>query len=117
LFKRGVRFHCIKAIRKNPDYAPQWALLAEAYVWIVSLGGESKKVMPTMEAIVEGNITVNIRHKKPQPQRNVMRLVDLAIRYMKQAVNLEPENVVYRRKSKEYYRLKAELLCKEKDFS
>ena len=108
LYKRPVRYHCIKAIRKNPDYPPLWALLAEAYDWVAELGGESK-TMPTMDAKISRNeIAINVEHKK-----NAMRhkptifFIEKAIRYLKKSVSLEPENMRYQYRLKGYYGRKA----------
>lgn len=116
LYKRPVRYYCIKALRKNSEYAPIWFLLAESYVWIVTLGGESKKTMPKMQAMVEENIAVDIRQKDPLAQKRLMWFVEIAVRCAKKALNLEPENKKYQRLSRESYKLKAEILCAEEKF-
>lgn len=106
LYKWPVRYYCIKALRKNSEYAPIWFLLAESYAWIVSLGGESKKTMPSLRAMVEEDITVDIKQKDPQAQKRLMWFVDRAIKCLKQAINIDPDNGSYRAKSREYYRMK-----------
>ena len=114
LYKRPVRYYCIKAIKKNRYHAPVWALLAEAYAWVVRLGGESD-TMPTFEAMVEEDITFDIRQKDPIAQQRILWFVNRAIRCAKKAFDFEPENKKYQRLSKECYKLKAEVLCAEEN--
>jgi len=109
LYKRSVRYWCIKAIRKKPDYAPAWALLAEAYAWVAMLGGESE-TMPTLDVMVEENVTVDIGQGNPAAQKKILWLAERAIRCSKEALNLDPENRRYHKLSKECYGLKADIL-------
>jgi len=113
LFKRGVRFHCIRAVRKNPNYAPQWTLLAESYAWVASIGGDSKKVMPSMEVLCEKTITMDtgIDSRDPRVHRRVLWLINRAITCMKRAIDLEPENRRDNRKMREYCRGRDELIA------
>ena len=73
--------------------------------------------MPTLQAMVEENISVDISQDDPQAQKRLMWFAEKAARCAKKALNLEPENKEYQRLSRECYRLKAEILCgKERRF-
>ncbi|MFC1708456.1 hypothetical protein ACFL2J_00150 [Candidatus Omnitrophota bacterium] len=110
LYKRPVRYYCIKAIRKNPDYAPTWALLSEAYIWIVALGGESKE-MPRMDASVdEQDIIVDIERQGSSNRRKpTMFFIERATKCLKKAIAIDPQRE-YLYRLKEFYGLKAEEL-------
>jgi tetratricopeptide (TPR) repeat protein len=110
LYKRPVRYYCIKALRKNPEYAPIWFLLAESYGWVATLGGESKKAMPSLQALVEGDITVDIKQKDPQAQKRQTWFIERAIKCLKQAIKLDPDNRKYGSRSREYYHMKYEAI-------
>lgn len=110
LYKRPVRYYCIKAIRKNPAYAPTWALLSEAYIWIAALGGESKE-MPRMDASVdEQDIIVDIESQKSSRRHNpTLFFTERAIKCLKKAIAIDPQRE-YLYRLKEFYGLKAEEL-------
>ena len=112
LFKRKVRLHCIRAIKKNPDYAPQWALLAGAYAWVASIGGDFKKAVPKMEISYEATIGINLSMnlKDAQVQRRIIWLIDRALKCLKQAIELDPENESYIAKKEKYYQMQYDAL-------
>jgi len=116
LYKRPVRYYCIKALRKNPEYAPIWFLLAESYVWVVTLGGESKKTMPKMQAMVEEGITVDIKQKDPCVKKKLLWFANWAAKCVKKAVNLEPDNLEYQNLIRDCYKFKAEIVGSDEEF-
>jgi len=110
LYKRPVRYYCIKAIRKNPAYAPTWELLSEAYIWIAVLGGESKE-MPKMTTVInEQDIVVDIEKEGSSERTNrTLYFTEKAIKYLKKAIAIDPQRQ-YLYRLKEFYGLKAEEL-------
>ena len=110
LYKKPVRYYCIKAIRKNPDHAPTWALLSEAYVWIAALGGESKEMPKMTTAINEQDIIVDIEKQKSRDRHKpTLFFTEKAIKCLKKAIAIDPQReYIYR--LKEFYGLKAEEL-------
>lgn len=107
LYKRPVRYYCIKALRRNRNYAPAWVLLSEAYEWIATLGGESRAI-PKMKALVDKNIIVSIEQKgflgnRIDAQNRAIRYIEKAIAYTKKALIIEPLNKKYQNILKGYY--------------
>lgn len=110
LFKRGVRFHCIKAIRENPDHAPTWALLAEAYIWLAVLGTAGKETPNMTTAINEQDIIVDIKRERSNKRYNsTLFFAERAIKCLKKAIAIDPQKK-YIDRLKEFYGLKAEEL-------
>ncbi|MFA5159825.1 MAG: hypothetical protein WC484_04900 [Candidatus Omnitrophota bacterium] len=92
LFKRSVRRYCLESIRRKPDYAPQWVLLAKAYAWIAELGGESDE-MPELEmSFWEDGIQVRIERGDGKPQET-LRWIEMAIQCMKKAISIDPDEM------------------------
>jgi len=110
LYKRPVRYYCIKTIRKNRAHAPTWALLSEAYIWIAALGGESKG-MPRMDASVdEQGIIVDIERQGSNERHNPTAFfTERAIKCLKKAIAIDPQRK-YIHRLEEFYSLKAEEL-------
>ncbi len=110
LFKRSVRYYCIKAIKKSPSYAPAWALLAEAYEWVACLGGDGKSISEMETIINESNIIVQVSKKGSEldPDQESIRFIEKAIRCLKKAVLLDPGNYKYERMLKNYYQYRFE---------
>ena len=109
-YKRPVRYWSIKTIRKNPRHASTWALLAEAYVWIAALGGESKEMPKVTTEINEQDIIVDIEKENTGKHRNpALFLTERAIRCLKKAIEIDPQGK-YTYRLKEFYGLKAEEL-------
>ncbi|MFC1667658.1 hypothetical protein ACFL0P_07380, partial [Candidatus Omnitrophota bacterium] len=108
LYRRQVRYWCIKAIRKNPAYAPTWALLSEAYIWIATLGGESKEI-PRMDVSVdEQDIIVDIERQGSSKRRNpTLAFTKKAIECLKKAIAIDPQRK-YSYRLMEFYRLRNE---------
>ncbi len=115
LYKRQVRYYCIKAIRKDDTYAPAWELLSEAYIWIAAIDGESCE-MPMMEtAINDQDIQICINRKVSKRHKSALFFIECAIKAMKKAVSLDPGNRVYLSKLKEFYSIKSdEINCENK---
>jgi hypothetical protein len=108
VYKRPVRYWGIKTVRKNPDHAPTWAILAEAYIWVACLDGESRE-MPTMNASVDKqDVKISIEN-----QRNAKRykpplfFIEWATRCLKKVVAVDPQEK-YLRRLREFYSLKNE---------
>lgn len=110
LYKRPTRFYCIKAIRKNPDHAPTWAILVDAYVWIACLDGESKEI-PMMNASVnEQYIKISVGNQKNTKRyKPAVFFVERAIKCLKKAIAIDPQRK-YVDRLREFYGLKAEEL-------
>lgn len=112
LFRRPSRYYCIRAIRKDRTFAPAWTLLAENYDWIALLGGEKGSEIK-MNALVEEKIIVGITQKDQQgklidTKGQTIKFTEWAIRCIKRAVALEPENKKYREILKGYYHARNE---------
>jgi len=106
LYKKAVRYYCLKAIHMNPDYAPLWALLSEAYEWIALLGGE-RNTMPLFKSSVSAH-TINIRIESmndPEdiPSYRQRQYIENAIKCMKRALTIEPVNLKYSKKLEELF--------------
>lgn len=106
LYKRKVRFFCIRAIRKDRRCAEAWALLAHAYSWVAFLGGNENNI-PKLDVSVGENIVASLGQ-----QNFLINGVekDKSIRYLKKAiycagmaVKLEPQNKKYQKMLKDYY--------------
>jgi tetratricopeptide (TPR) repeat protein len=76
LHMERARFYGFKAIRKDPNFAPSWALLAECYSWIATLSESREKRISYIEN---------------------------AIRCIKRALKTDPSNVKYLNLFKSYY--------------
>ena len=108
LYMQEVRCYCYKSIRKDPYFAPCWALWAEAYAWIANLGCESK-VMPGFHIYfdkantkrVEKYIDFNVCLSKTQKIR--INYIDKAIRCIQRAIKLDSMNKEYQCLLKSYY--------------
>jgi len=107
LYKRSVRFWCIKTIRKNPNHAPTWALLAEAYIWLAALGCEGKEMPKMTTAISEQDIIVNIERQKSREHHNpTLSFTEKAIKCLKKAIAIDPQRK-YVERQKNFYDLMA----------
>ena len=117
LYKRPVRYWCIKTIRKNPDHARAYALLSEAYIWIAALGGESKEMPNMTTAINAQDIIVDIERERSSNRRNpTLFFTERAIKCLKKAIAIDPqEKYIYR--LKEFYGLKNEEYSEEHPFN
>lgn len=110
IYKRPVRYWCIKTIRKNRTHAPTLALLAEAYAWIAALGTDAKE-MPRMDASVnEQDIIVDIERQRNNKRHNpTLLFTERAIRCLERAIAIDPQRK-YLNRLKEFYYFKAEEL-------
>lgn len=110
LFKKPVRYHCIKTIRLNRNYAPAWVLLAEAYSWIALLGGENNTIPKIKVSFDKSNRAYSeqrsyLTHSYTlvEKQRSQIRYIEKAIFCIKKALKIEPFNEEYDLLFKKYY--------------
>lgn len=107
LYMQKVRYYCFKAIRKTSNFAPSWALLAEAYSWIACLGGESP-IMPELRVSCE-KVTVELKERPDfrthltKDQTKSICYIERAIHCINKALKLEPMNTKYQSLSESYY--------------
>jgi len=108
LYKRPVRYWCIKTIRRNPRHAPTWALLAEAYIWIAALGGENKEMPKMTTEINEQDIAVDIERERSSNRRNpTLFFTKKAIKCLERAIEINHQEK-YIHRLREFYGLRAE---------
>jgi len=110
LFKKPVCYYCIKTIRLDRNYAPAWALLAEAYSWVALLGGENNTI-PKIKVSFEKANRIYLEQKSylthsytlTQKQRSQIRYIEKAISCIKKALKIESFNEEYKLLLEKYY--------------
>lgn len=102
LYKRKVRFYCIKAIRLDRKYAAAWALLAGAYEWLAFLGGESSPPPQLKTLFGPDGIIIGLKGKNELGNASI-NYIEKSIFCLEHAINIDPENKIYRTKFRELY--------------
>ncbi|MBU4306033.1 MAG: hypothetical protein KJ893_10520 [Candidatus Omnitrophica bacterium] len=111
LYKRAVRYYCIKAVRLDRNYAPAWALLAYAYSWIALFGGDAGddnviadiKVLPIKEETgIESVLPASFSDILSEGQKRKLKCIERAIYCIRKALKIEPLNTAYQFHLKQY---------------
>jgi len=89
-FKRNVRCYCIKCIRMQPDYAPAWVLIAEAYDTILGNGLKWKQSY----SVKMPDGSEGMEEENPEARR---RILEKSLTCIKRAINIEPLNDSYKK--------------------
>ncbi|MFH1621614.1 MAG: hypothetical protein ABIA97_00635 [Candidatus Omnitrophota bacterium] len=109
LYKRAVRYYCIKTIRLDRRYGPAWALLAYAYSWIALFGGDiggiitgivinpDKNEKDKKNALLQSNSEV-----LSEGQKKKIKCIEKAIYCIRQALKAEPKKKTYQMHLKQY---------------
>jgi len=117
LYKRAVRYYCIKAVWLDRNYAPAWALLAYAYSWIALFGGDTGddnmiagiKMIPIKdEAGIESVLPPSFSDILSEGQKRKLKCIERAIYCIRKALKIDPANKDCQQQLKEYYHQRKE---------
>ncbi|MBU4478219.1 MAG: hypothetical protein KKH34_03920 [Candidatus Omnitrophica bacterium] len=109
LYKKAVRYYCIKAVRLDRRYAPAWALLAYAYSWIALFGGDTGAMIAGIEVTpikneteIENVFSPSLLGKLSEDQKGKLRCIERAIYCIRKTLKIDPSNKAYQLLLKQY---------------
>jgi hypothetical protein len=108
--KDSVRYYCLKVIRRDPKFAPAWALLAEAYSWIVFINNKVIENFCEEERYSKRDLDINHNEPLSKKQKSDLQYIEKAICCIKKAIKLDQFNEEYKDCLKHYYQIRKEAL-------
>lgn len=110
LYRVRARYYCKKALQCDPDSARAWALMADLYSWVALIFG-----VKDLEGGLKGHIEKKLdvyaakpsnKRKISEKQRMSIKRIERAIFCVKKAINIDPENILYRNHLNNFYEMR-----------